>query len=65
MILFGMAAEQSVAKLFAAGVLPGLLIAFMMSAYVVIMALRMRFRAEENSILRGCGQRRGTRGPPC
>jgi len=41
MILFGMAAEQSVAKLFAAGVLPGLLIAFMMSAYVVIMALRM------------------------
>ena len=42
MILFGMAAEQSVAKLFAAGVLPGLLIAFMMSAYVVIMALRMR-----------------------
>jgi len=42
MILFGMASEQSVAKLFAAGVLPGLLIAFMMSAYVVIMALRMR-----------------------
>ena len=42
MILFGMAAEQSVAKLFAAGVLPGLLIAFMMSAYVVIRALRMR-----------------------
>lgn len=42
MILFGMAAEQSVAKLFAAGVLPGLLIAFVMSAYVVIMALRMR-----------------------
>ncbi len=42
MILFGMAAEQSIAKLFAAGVLPGLLIAFMMSAYVVIMAMRMR-----------------------
>jgi C4-dicarboxylate transporter DctM subunit len=42
MILFGMAAEQSIAKSFAAGVLPGLLIAFMMSAYVVIMALRMR-----------------------
>jgi len=42
MILFGMAAEQSIAKLFAAGVLPGLLIAFMMSAYVVIMALRMQ-----------------------
>ena len=42
MILFGMAAEQSIAKLFAAGILPGLLIALMMSAYVVIMALRMR-----------------------
>ncbi len=42
MILFGMAAEQSIAKLFAAGVLPGLLIASMMSAYVVITALRMR-----------------------
>ena len=55
MILFGMAAEQSVAKLFAAGVLPGLLIAFMMSAYVVIMALGCGFRPEENSILLGCG----------
>src|SRR5262249_56203183 len=42
MILFGMAAEQSIAKLFAAGVLPGLLIACMMSGYVVVMALRMR-----------------------
>jgi C4-dicarboxylate transporter DctM subunit len=41
MILFGMAAEQSIAKLFAAGVLPGLLIAIMMSAYVVVMARRM------------------------
>jgi C4-dicarboxylate transporter, DctM subunit len=42
MILFGMASEQSIAKLFVAGVLPGLLIAGMMSGYVVIMALRMR-----------------------
>ena len=42
MILFGMAAEQSITKLFAAGVLPGLLIAFMMSAYVVITAVRMQ-----------------------
>jgi C4-dicarboxylate transporter DctM subunit len=41
MILFGAAAEQSIVKLFAAGVLPGLLIAFMMSAYVVASALRM------------------------
>jgi C4-dicarboxylate transporter DctM subunit len=42
MILFGMASEQSIAKLFVAGVLPGLLIACMMSGYVVITALRMR-----------------------
>jgi C4-dicarboxylate transporter DctM subunit len=41
MILFGMAGEQSIAKLFVAGVLPGLLLAFMMSAYVVVMAMRM------------------------
>jgi C4-dicarboxylate transporter DctM subunit len=41
MILFGAAAEQSVVKLFTAGVLPGLLIAFMMSAYVVAQALRI------------------------
>jgi C4-dicarboxylate transporter DctM subunit len=41
MILFGAAAEQSVVKLFTAGVLPGLLIALMMSAYVVAQALRM------------------------
>ena len=37
MILFGMAAEQSVAKLFAAGVLPGLLIACMMPLAVSLM----------------------------
>jgi C4-dicarboxylate transporter, DctM subunit len=41
MILFGMAAEQSITKLFVAGVLPGLLLALMMSAYVVVAALRM------------------------
>ena len=34
MILYGASAEQSIAKLFAAGFLPGLLIALMMSAYV-------------------------------
>ena len=44
MILYGASAEQSIAKLFAAGFLPGLLIAFMMSAYVVVMALRIGVR---------------------
>jgi C4-dicarboxylate transporter, DctM subunit len=40
MILYGASAEQSIAKLFAAGVLPGLLMALMMAGYVVIVALR-------------------------
>jgi C4-dicarboxylate transporter DctM subunit len=41
MILYGAAAEQSIPKLFVAGVLPGLLIALMMAAYVVVRALQM------------------------
>ena len=41
MILFGAAAEQSIPKLFVAGVLPGLLIALMMSAFVVVRAMQM------------------------
>ena len=41
MILYGASAEQSIPKLFAAGVLPGLLIALLMSLFVVAMALRM------------------------
>ena len=52
MILYGASAEQSIAKLFAAGFLPGLLIAFMMSAYVVIMALRIGVRTTEGFDLR-------------
>jgi C4-dicarboxylate transporter DctM subunit len=41
MILYGAAAEQSIPKLFVAGVLPGLLIALMMAAYVVVRAVQM------------------------
>ncbi len=41
MILYGAAAEQSIPKLFIAGVLPGLLIALMMAAFVVVRALQM------------------------
>jgi C4-dicarboxylate transporter, DctM subunit len=41
MILYGAAAEESVPKLFAAGFLPGLLIAAMMSAYVVVRAMQL------------------------
>jgi C4-dicarboxylate transporter DctM subunit len=52
MILYGASAEQSIPKLFAAGVLPGLLIAFMMSAYVVAVALRMGIARGEGFNLR-------------
>lgn len=41
MILYGASAEQSIPKLFAAGILPGILIALLMSAYVVVMAMRI------------------------
>jgi C4-dicarboxylate transporter DctM subunit len=41
MILYGASAEQSIPKLFVAGVLPGLLIALMMAAYVVVRAVQL------------------------
>jgi C4-dicarboxylate transporter DctM subunit len=41
MILYGASAEQSIPKLFAAGILPGLMIALFMSAFVMVTALRM------------------------
>jgi C4-dicarboxylate transporter DctM subunit len=41
MILFGAAAEQSIPKLFVAGVLPGILIALMMAAFVIVRAVQM------------------------
>ena len=40
MILYGAAGEQSIPKLFIAGVLPGLLLALMMSIFVVVWAIR-------------------------
>lgn len=57
MIVYGAAAEESVARLYAAGVLPGLLIAGMLSAYVFWRAKREGFGAgqpfELNRFLRG------------
>lgn len=41
MILYGAAAEESIPKLFIAGFLPGLLIAAMMSAYVIVRATQL------------------------
>jgi C4-dicarboxylate transporter DctM subunit len=46
MILYGLAAEQSIPRLFMAGVLPGLLMAAMMGAFVVLVALRTRIPRE-------------------
>jgi C4-dicarboxylate transporter DctM subunit len=47
MILYGAAAEQSVVKLFAAGVLPGLVIAALMSLYIYFYARRQGIREGE------------------
>jgi C4-dicarboxylate transporter DctM subunit len=41
MILYGAAGEQSIPKLFVAGVLPGILLALMMSAFVIVRAIQM------------------------
>ncbi|ARQ02374.1 TRAP transporter large permease [Pseudorhodoplanes sinuspersici] len=41
MILYGAAAEQSIPKLFVAGILPGMLLALMMAGFVVVRALQM------------------------
>lgn len=44
MILYGASAEQSVALLFVAGVIPGLLMAVLMAAYIYVFALRRGIR---------------------
>jgi len=47
MIVYGAAAEESVPRLYAAGVVPGLLIALMLAAYVMWRARRENFGAGE------------------
>lgn len=47
MILYGASAEQSIALLFAAGFLPGLLMAFLMSLYIYFFAAKRRIRDAE------------------
>jgi C4-dicarboxylate transporter DctM subunit len=44
MIVYGVAADVSIAKLFIAGVLPGLLLAALFSGYIMVWALRTRSR---------------------
>jgi C4-dicarboxylate transporter DctM subunit len=48
MIVYGSAAEESVARLYAAGVVPGLLIAGMLAAYVMWRARRENFGSGES-----------------
>ena len=52
MIVYGAAAEESVARLYAAGVLPGLMIAAMLAVYVVWRARRENFGSGEPFDLR-------------
>jgi C4-dicarboxylate transporter, DctM subunit len=52
MIVYGAAAEESVARLYAAGVIPGLMIAAMLAAYVVWRAKRENFGVGEPFDLR-------------
>ena len=53
MILYGAAAEQSVARLFIAGILPGLLLALLNALYVVYYARRRDIRDSEPVSLAG------------
>ena len=53
MILYGAAAEQSVARLFIAGILPGLLLALLNALYVVYYAQRHDIRDSEPVSMRG------------
>ncbi|WP_309084958.1 TRAP transporter large permease [Chelativorans sp.] len=46
MILYGLAAEQSIPRLFMAGVLPGVLMAAMMAGFVVLVAVRRGIPSE-------------------
>lgn len=46
MILYGLAAEQSIPRLFMAGVLPGLLMAAMMAGFIIIVAVRQGIPSE-------------------
>jgi len=45
MIVYGASANESVPRLYAAGVIPGLLIALLLAAYVVLYARRRSFDA--------------------
>lgn len=56
MILYGAAAEQSVALLFAAGVIPGLLISFLMAVYAYAFARRRGIRDGQPFTWRALGR---------
>lgn len=53
MIVYGASAEASIPRLYAAGILPGLLLAVALAAYVIIRALRSGFGDAQPMSLRG------------
>jgi C4-dicarboxylate transporter DctM subunit len=48
MILYGASAEQSIAKLFIAGIIPGIVMALMMAGYISVSALAAGIPRDEN-----------------
>ena len=57
MIIYGVLAEESIAHLFAAGVFPGLLIAALYSAYIVVRCLMDPSKSPDDGISYGWGDR--------
>jgi C4-dicarboxylate transporter DctM subunit len=47
MILYGATAEQSIPRLFLAGILPGLLLALLVAAYILVWAQRRELRTDQ------------------
>jgi C4-dicarboxylate transporter DctM subunit len=56
MILYGLVAEQSIPRLFIAGILPGLVIAVMMAGFIAVVALRRDIRSSGRFDAREAGR---------
>ena len=57
MIIYGVLAEESIAHLFAAGVFPGLLIAGLYSAYIIVRCIMNPAKSPDDGITYGWGDR--------
>ena len=58
MVIYGVAAEQSIAKLFIAGIIPGLLLGGVQAAYVIWYAHRNKIPVGEPATVREVAQSR-------